>query len=66
MKYVQQWPKLTIARNLLQVLNRYLQEFGMTPSSRSRIDLLQILEPDDDGTPSLEAFLSWRPAKQVG
>ncbi len=36
-KYVQQFPQVAIARNLLTALNRYQQEFGLTPASRSRI-----------------------------
>jgi hypothetical protein len=39
-KYVQQWPQVAIARNLLVILNRYHQEFGLTPASRSRIATL--------------------------
>ena len=33
-KYVQQWPQVAVARNLLTALNRYQQEFGLTPASR--------------------------------
>lgn len=36
-KYLQQMPQVAIARSLIQVLHRYQQEFGMTPSSRTRI-----------------------------
>jgi P27 family predicted phage terminase small subunit len=36
-KYLQQVPQVSIARNLVQVLNRYQQEFGLTPSARTRI-----------------------------
>jgi len=36
-KYVQQLPQVAIARNLLSALNRYQQEFGLTPASRSRL-----------------------------
>ena len=36
-RYVQQWPQVAIARNLLAVLNRYQQEFGLTPASRTRL-----------------------------
>ncbi len=36
-KYVQQWPQVAVARNLLSALNRYQQEFGLTPAARSRI-----------------------------
>ncbi len=33
------YPQVGIARSLLPVLNRYAQEFGMTPSARSRIEI---------------------------
>jgi len=38
-KCVAQWPQVAIARNMVLVLNRYQQEFGLTPASRSRISL---------------------------
>ncbi len=39
-KYLQQVPQVSIARNLVQVLNRYQQEFGLTPSARTRIKIM--------------------------
>jgi P27 family predicted phage terminase small subunit len=39
---MQQWPQVSIARNLLLVLRSYQQEFGLTPAARSRI---QVGEP---------------------
>ncbi len=36
-RYVQQWPQVSIAAKLAQQLTRLEQEFGMTPSARSRI-----------------------------
>ena len=36
-KYVQQFPQVSIAAKLAQQLTRLEQEFGMTPSARSRI-----------------------------
>lgn len=36
-KYIQQVPQVAIARNLLLMLNRIQQEFGLTPSSRSAL-----------------------------
>jgi P27 family predicted phage terminase small subunit len=47
-KYVQQWPQVAIARNLLVILNRYHQEFGLTPASRSRISTLTKANPQSD------------------
>jgi phage terminase small subunit len=54
LKYVQQLPQVAIARNLLAVLNRYQQEFGLTPAARSR---LTISEQDD--SPGLLEFLGF-------
>ncbi|MCH7780243.1 MAG: phage terminase small subunit P27 family [Acidobacteria bacterium] len=36
---MQQFPQVSIARNLLLLMRSFLQEFGMTPASRSRIEL---------------------------
>ncbi|MCP3997262.1 MAG: phage terminase small subunit P27 family [bacterium] len=36
---MQQFPQVAISRNLLQLLKSYQQEFGLTPSARSRIEL---------------------------
>lgn len=38
-KYFQPWPQVAIAHRLASQLTRLEQEFGMTPSSRSRIQL---------------------------
>jgi len=38
-KCMVQFPQVTIARHQLQVLCRLYQEFGLTPASRSRIEL---------------------------
>ncbi len=38
-KYMQQWPQVAIANKLAQQLTRLEQEFGMTPSARSRIQI---------------------------
>jgi P27 family predicted phage terminase small subunit len=45
---MQQLPQVAIARNLLQVLQRYQQEFGMTPSARTRVQVVATLEEDSD------------------
>jgi len=52
LKYLQQVPQVAIARNLLQMLNRYQQEFGLTPSARTRIHVpidgkVDDIDPDD-------------------
>ena len=36
-RYFQQWPQVAIASKLAQQLTRLEQEFGMTPSARTRI-----------------------------
>lgn len=37
---MQQFPQVSIARNLLLILKSFLQEFGMTPASRVRVEEL--------------------------
>ena len=38
-KYMQPFPQVSIARHNLQLLKSYQQEFGLTPSARTRIDV---------------------------
>ena len=38
-KYLQQWPQVAIAGKLAHLLTRLEQEFGMTPSARTRIQV---------------------------
>ncbi len=45
-RYMQQLPQVSIARNLLQLVRGYQQEFGLTPSARSRIQVAGA--PDED------------------
>ena len=45
---MQQFPQVAIARNLAQLLKAYQQEFGLTPSARTRIQVLDFEEPDPD------------------
>ena len=42
---MQQFPQVAIARSLLLILKSFYQEFGMTPASRTRIELPWIPEP---------------------
>jgi len=51
-KYMQQFPQVSIARNLLQLLKAYQQEFGLTPSARTRIEVRE----EDDEMSELERF----------
>lgn len=45
---MQQFPQVSIARNLLLLLKAYQQEFGLTPSSRSRVVVVADEDPDDE------------------
>lgn len=45
--YVQQLPHVSIAQKSLQILKGFAQEFGLTPSSRSRMSVAEP-EPDDE------------------
>ena len=49
---MQQFPHVSIARSLLQVLRAYQKEFGLTPSARSRIEV-----PFGEGERPLAKFL---------
>jgi len=52
---MQQFPQVAISRNLLQVLQRYQQEFGMTPSARTRLHVSADVEVD----PKEDEFFGW-------
>ena len=56
LKYMQQFPQVAIARSLLQLLKAYQQEFGLTPSARSRIEVAPSEEPS-----SLRKFAMSKP-----
>lgn len=47
-KCFMQLPQVSIARNLLLILNRYQGEFGLSPSSRSRIEVTPKAGPKSD------------------
>lgn len=49
------WPQVKIVKDLLPILLRYQQEFGMTPSSRTRVSVDKSNSPvkDNDGQKSL-------------
>lgn len=53
-KYMQQWPQVAISHKLALQLTRLEQEFGMTPSARSRIQV----ENPPPVDPALDEFLS--------
>ena len=52
-KYLQQFPQVGIANNLAAQLNRLEAEFGLTPSSRSRIRV----EKGSDRMSAFDAFI---------
>jgi P27 family predicted phage terminase small subunit len=43
--YVQQNPWLQVANKQLEIMHKYLSEFGMTPASRSRVNAMPSLMP---------------------
>lgn len=46
---VQQSPMLFVAHKAAEQMHRYITEFGMTPSSRSRVQVTKNEEPQDEG-----------------
>ncbi len=54
-KYMQQFPHVSIARYLLQLLKAYQQEFGLTPSARTRV-----VVDDSESSDDMEDFLNAR------
>lgn len=55
-KYLQQVPQVSIAKGLVQVLSRYQQEFGMTPSARTRIEVPN--QKEQAGVDEFDAFIN--------
>ena len=47
-RYMQPFPHVAIARSHLQMLRSYQQEFGMTPSARTRVHEIPDLEEDPE------------------
>lgn len=47
-----QHPSLSIANKALELMHKYLTEFGMTPSSRTRVSV-KVKEPEKQGKPAL-------------
>ena len=47
-RYVQQRPEVAIRHKAILGIRAYLTEFGMTPSSRGRMNVLPIQEDDED------------------
>lgn len=51
--YWQQVPQVSIAQTYLKIMNRFCEQFGLTPSSRSRISA----ENETDSTDEMELLL---------
>jgi len=45
--YWQQVPQVSIAQTYLKIMNKFCEQFGMTPSARSRITADKVNEADD-------------------
>jgi len=61
-KCVVQWPQVAIARNLVAVLQRYQQEFGLTPSSRTSLKGSAV----PGATDAFDEFVNRRRPRQYG
>ncbi len=48
---MQQFPQVAISRNLAQLLKAYQQEFGLTPSARTRIE---VQDPEEEESESMQ------------
>ena len=48
LRYMQQWPQVSIANKALQNIKSLCVEFGMTPSSRGRIQVPGLDEKEDE------------------
>lgn len=57
-KYVQQWPQVNIATRLADQMLRIETEYGLTPSSRTQINVPKAIEPMSD----LGRFVSQKPS----
>lgn len=55
--YIQQVPQVAIAKSYLKIMQGFCSEFGLTPSSRSRVSAN---DASDSGTDPMEAILRGR------
>ncbi len=60
-KYVQQFPQVAISKSSVQIMHKFLAEFGMTPSSRTRIAIKEPQKDDEE-----ERFFGPRKAPKKG
>ena len=63
-RYMQQFPQVSIARHLLLILKALYQEFGMTPSARTRIEVEE--EPRHNGLAEFIAQVKARRERATG
>ncbi|MEG2198100.1 MAG: phage terminase small subunit P27 family [Cellulosilyticaceae bacterium] len=45
--YWQQVPQVSIAQTYLKIMNKFCEQFGLTPSSRTRINVNKVVEEED-------------------
>lgn len=58
--YIQQLPHISIAQTYLKIVNALAAEFGLTPSSRTRLSIGDAPSDDEDAE-----FFGERPAKAI-
>ena len=63
--YVQQRPEVAIASNALKMMKAFMTEFGMTPSSRSKVKAPQLEEDDPFGDYMAQSRVTERLADTV-
>ena len=61
LKFMAQFPQVSIAKSLLQIVRAYQQEFGMTPSARTRVSVTPQMEIDP-----FQEYLNRKPGRQGG
>lgn len=49
-KCMQQWPQVSIARNLLLAVRAYQHDFGLSPAARARIQTVEPEQPASDAS----------------
>lgn len=55
--YVQQSPWMSVANKQLELMGRYMAEFGMTPASRSRVQALRVEAAADEPVTQIDIML---------
>ncbi len=47
-KYMQQWPQVSIAQKYLKLMQNFAGEFGLTPAARARLELSPNRDDEDE------------------